>query len=53
MMIERAIPRVLQEQRKKKYLPNAQKEIGQEPRVRNSQRSVARGWELAVQMISL
>lgn len=53
MMIERAIPRVLQEQRKKKYLPNAQKEIGQEPRVRNSQRSVPRGWELAVQMISL
>lgn len=53
MMIERAIPRVLQEQRKKKYLPNAQKEIGQEPWIRNSQRSVPRGWELAVQMISL
>ena len=53
MMIERAVPRVLQEQRKQKYLPSAQKEIGQEPRVRNSQCSVPRGWELAVQMISL
>ena len=31
MMIERAVPRVLQEQRKQKYLPSAQKEIGQEP----------------------
>ena len=53
MIIGRAIPRVFQEQRKKKYLPNAQKEIGQELRVRNSQCSVPRGWELAVQMISL